>query len=227
MSKIYVHETEFGKLEAVRRPKWFFDDGSPVSDEFLASEGYFPAVSNFPRHLDRRVWDIICNPVEEWEKSEGYYYKTHSVSMRPIPEIKEQVASSAKLKIDEIREAKLDKGAAFDIEGVSDRVKCSAESMASLTPLRVRAKDLVDAGRGEDKLTLRTQSNAIVRVSAHAVVEITDIAFDYGQTWYEWSWKYKDKVSAVFDGVSKESEVEKAVAEIDDILVEVKESISA
>lgn len=230
MTKVYVHETEFGKLEAVRRPKWFFDDGSPVSDEFLAKEGYFPAFPNFPDHLDRRIWDVFNNPVEMWEKVGNAYNKTHEVKLRPIEDIREEIIASSKHSIDEMRDAKLKYGVVFDVEGIKDRVQCSSDDINALTPLRIRAKELVEEGRGDKKLLFRTQSNRVVELSASSFVYITDLALDYGQECYKWSWEFKDRISDSASKIHEEAttdEMESAVKEIDEIVKEAEESLNA
>jgi hypothetical protein len=71
---MYIKETlnddgSIASVKEVARPKWRYDDGSPVTDEYLAGEGYYPVVDVQPQ-VDYTAQRIERNPVSEWVKEE-------------------------------------------------------------------------------------------------------------------------------------------------------------
>jgi hypothetical protein len=71
---MYIKETlnddgSIASVKEVARPKWCYDDGSPVTDEYLAGEGYYPVVDVQPQ-VDYTAQRIERNPVSEWVKEE-------------------------------------------------------------------------------------------------------------------------------------------------------------
>jgi len=92
---MYIKETldSGGNIESivqVNRPNWKFDDGSIVTDEYLAKEGYFPVEDTFPQY-DSTIEKIERNPVHLWTKDEWlvvdenpeYVNRTNIINVNP------------------------------------------------------------------------------------------------------------------------------------------------
>lgn len=106
----YIYETEFNTLDLVSRPNWFYDDGSPVTDEDLKKEGYFPVVDAYPHEIDYRIWLVEILPKEEWIKRDDAYHKMYKTQRRDLVEIDQECRFAAHDKLDRDREVVLRNG---------------------------------------------------------------------------------------------------------------------
>lgn len=215
----YVHETQFGKLELTTRPKWYLDDGEPVSDEYLAGENYFLVDPQYPQDVDRRVFNILEKPIEEWVKTGNVYTKTYTVTEKPADEFVGWEQSRMRGSLDQLREVKLREGFAWEFNGETDYVQCGFQDISALTPLHVIAKEKVASGEGNSLMKFRSKSNKIHHIPATEIVELTTYAFSYGEQCYEETWAKKDQIDLIFAEViagTKSPEV--AIAELDIIL---------
>ena len=215
----YVHETQFGKLELTTRPKWYLDDGEPVSDEFLAEENYFLVDPQYPQDIDRRVFDVLEKPIEEWVKEGNIYTKTYTITEKPAEEFVAWEQSNMHGRLDELREMKLREGFAWEFNGETDYVQCGFQDIAALTPLHVIAQEKVASGEGDSLMKLRSKSNKIHFIPATEMVAITTQAFSYGEQCYEETWAKKDQMDLIFTEVlAGGKSLEVAVVELDLIL---------
>ena len=215
----YVHETEFGTKELTRRPKWFHDDGVPVSDEFLSDEGYFPVDAAFPFDKDRRIWDVLEKPIDQWEKAKGKYTKTYTVTKKDVNEVVELQKSSAHAALDQAREMNLREGFEWDFSGEKDFIQCGFQDIAALTPVHIRAQEKVAAGEGETLMNIRSKSNKVYEIPATEVVALTNAAFAYVEECFQATWAKKDQVDAIFaEAITGSKSLEDAIGEVDTIV---------
>lgn len=213
---MYVYESGLNRVETVARPKWYSENGEPVSDAFLAENGYFKVEEDSLADYDRRVWEIEEKPVEEWQKSGSKYVKTYTFTKKNVVDIVERQALAIHAELGRKREVELRAGFTWDFNGAVDFVQCGIQDIAALTPFRIIAQEKVAAGRGSDLVKLRTGSNKIRNITADEAVKVTSAAFAYGEECYAKTWAKKDEVDAVLDAVVGGSkEIEIALNEID------------
>lgn len=215
----YVHETQFGKLDLTTRPKWYLDDGEPVSDEYLAEENYFLVNPQYPQDVDRRVFNILEKPIEEWVKTGNVYTKTYTITEKPAEDFVAWEQSRIRSRLDELRELKLREGFAWEFNGGTDYVQCGSQDISALTPLHVIAQEKAASGEGKSLMKLRSKSNKIHYIPATEMVELTTYAFSYNEQCYEETWAKKDQIDLIFaEVVAGTKSPEVAIAELDLIL---------
>lgn len=85
MYNIYI-KIENGILgDIIPRPKWFTDDGEPVSDEYLISEGIYPLFENYPEY-NHTTQIITQNDKTDWIIEEDKVLKTYTIKDLSIEE---------------------------------------------------------------------------------------------------------------------------------------------
>src|SRR5690606_2496641 len=72
------------------RPRWFGDDGQPVTDEVLATMGYLPVVNEPPSH-DPLLQRAVINPQRDWAIETHRVVATYTVQDIPIEELRESM----------------------------------------------------------------------------------------------------------------------------------------
>lgn len=83
------------------RPRWFGDDGQPVTDEVLAERGYLPIVYNVPAH-DADLQRVVLLPSNEWAietKRVVAAYAVHDIPIEELREAKQEEATAMRWEV--------------------------------------------------------------------------------------------------------------------------------
>lgn len=82
---MYAKFTDADAFEIISRPNWFMDDGSSVTDEFLAGEGILPIEDIVPEY-DPVTQLVTLQGKEDWVVTETEVLKTYLVTTLTIEE---------------------------------------------------------------------------------------------------------------------------------------------
>jgi len=77
----------------VSRPTWFTDTGDPVSDEYLATEGYFKVVDEVPVY-DPNSHSLTQNPRSEWTIGTDTITVTYTITEIGTEDIRQRVMNA-------------------------------------------------------------------------------------------------------------------------------------
>ncbi|WPZ28980.1 DUF4376 domain-containing protein [Sulfitobacter sp. OXR-159] len=174
-----------------QRPKWFYDDGTPVTDETLAEHGRLPVISN-PQH-DPATEVALDRDPSEWTVEADHVLVTFDVSAKPSPSHRD---------VNRERDRRLERGALVAIDGYgSIPVQGRPADQINMIALGDTARELLAAGHTAAVIPFRDADNVMHSLTPAQVLEMVRKGKEAAAEIYAVSWDMKDGTGEFPDGI--------------------------
>jgi len=182
------------------RPDWRTDDGSPVSDERLAQDGWLPIVREQPQY-DPIQQTAAEDPMAAWEVHEDRVVVTWTIADMTLAERKAALREAVNAKLDAILtggytvQSGAMAGKVLQTRNVEDRTNWLV-SQASYSAAVAAEDGAVEGAK------FRTADNATYTLTFADGLAVLLAMAAWGAACMDHSWVLKDAIEAAADGAA-------------------------
>ena len=192
----YAHVVDGQIVATGGRPNWWYDDGSPVSDERLAQDGWLPIMREEPQYDPLRQ-TAAEDPMAAWEVHADRVLVTWTVSDMALSERKAALRDAVNDKLD----ALLTGGYTVQSGAMAGKVlQTRLEDRTNWLVSQASYSAAVAAGQGAvEGARFRTADNATYTLTFADGLAVLLAMAAWGAACMDRSWALKDAIVAAED----------------------------